>query len=93
MSTPAYQYGVVLGQLDAAAKRMFQEIGAGLAGARTRQRYGLSGPLTDDQAEALQVVLYRDRIARERVKGLAFVRAEARRVRRELGLTDPGVRR
>lgn len=85
-TTPAYQYGVVLGTLQRGVEQMFQQIAEGMRAATTAPTRR-----TPEQREALRELAYRRRIAAEREAGLRFVRLEAARVRRELGL--PQVRR
>jgi hypothetical protein len=80
--TPAYAFGRFAGALQRAAQEFGRQLAAGVAD-------GLSGRVlerTDEQRERMAVRAHRLRIAEERRQGIAFVRAEAARVRRELGL-------
>lgn len=83
--TPAYTYGHQLGQLRRGMERFMQEVVAGFtAGVKP------AAELTLEEREARSIVAYRRRIEQERQAGIRFVRREAARARRELGLSDHG---
>lgn len=79
--TPAYAYGRMLGELQRAYLRMFQQIAAGMRDVR------LNRPLTPEQREILREQAYRNRIERERTMGRLYVDRIVREARRDLGLT------
>lgn len=85
--TPAQEYGATLGAMKRGFEEMARQILEGF-------KLGYSPPqkLTPEQmevrVETRAKAAYQRRIEHERQVGLAFVRNEVRRVRRELGL-DP----
>lgn len=83
--TSAYTYGHQLAQLRRGMERFMQQVVAGFtAGMKP------TAELTLEEREARSVLEYRRRIEQERQAGLRFVRGEAARARRELGLSDHG---
>lgn len=85
--TPAYELGVLLGELNRAFGEAARHLSAGFAEATRQTTAGLAAVRSNPKVlEALSERRYRDRIAAERRQGLAYVRAQAARVRQELGL-------
>ena len=85
--TPAYRLGQWIGAFNRSLREFAQHLNAGIAA-------GINGqPLerTAEQLERMAARAHRIRLEGERHQGLAFVHAEAARVRGELGL--PPVRR
>lgn len=85
--TPVQEYGAFLGAWKRAMENFAKELMEGF-----RLGYSPSNRLTPEQQDARVEMraqaAYKRRVEHERQVGLAFVRNEARRVRRELGL-DP----
>lgn len=82
----SYAYGAFLAQLQHTLTKMMQEINRGFRETTAQLN---SIPITRAEAIELRLMtLYEERIARERRIGLAYVKREVNRVRRELGLDE-----
>lgn len=93
MSTPAYQYGAILGNMQAAFEEAAEQMAAGFRGAierrrRARQMAALVQKFGDIPAvrEAVSAIRYHQRIERERQIARDYLRDLVSATEQELGL-------
>jgi hypothetical protein len=85
MTSEAKQYGIFLGKFQRSLEAFMKEVVAGFKIGLTPD-YKLTKEQLEQRVERMLENRYQERIALERKIGKQYVRSEARRVRKELGL-------